>query len=143
MVFFQTYFQTKHKMEIKNNLLFILFVLVLISGCFLQILSICDLFFSYPTVILSETNFDVSAISFPSMTFCAYVGNSSKGMTSEGVFNTFNVSEIVDKIRYYDDESGRMSNIFHQVKFLRSLSKESNCFTIKPGKFCKLHFNMM
>ena len=136
-------FQPKHKMKIKNKLPFITFVLVLILGSFLQILSICELFFSYPTVILSETTFDVFAIPFPSMTFCAYVGNKTNRMTSEEDFDTFNVSEIVESIQYYDGESGHTLNIFHQVKFHRSLSRDCICYTIKPDEHGKLQFNCM
>ena len=128
-------------MKIKNNLLFIAFVLVLILGCFLQILSICELFFSYPTVILSETKFDIFETPLPTMTFCEYGGNRTKGITSEKVFETFNVSEIVESIIYYDGESGQTSNISHQVKFLRSLSRGCICFTIEPDENGKLHFN--
>ena len=128
-------------MKIKNNLLFIAFVLVLILGCFLQILSICELFFSYPTVILSQTTFDVSAIPFPSMTFCAYVGNRTNGMTSENVFETFDVSKIVEDLIYHDGESGNRLNIIHQVKFMPSLSEYHNCFTINSNKHGKFNFN--
>ena len=130
-------------MKIKNNLLFIGFVLVLILGCFLQILSICELFFGYPTVISSETKFDVFEIPLPTMTFCEYGGNRTKGMTSEKVFETFNVSEIVEEIIYYEGESGTKLNISYQVKFLRSLSRDCICFTIKPDENGKLHFNCM
>ena len=62
-------------------------------------------------------------------------------MTSEKVFDTFDVSEIVEEIIYYDMESGKKLNIFHQVKFLPSLSKDCNCFTIKPQDHGKLSFN--
>ena len=115
-------------MKIKNNLLFIAFVLVLILGCFLQILSICELFFSYPTVILSETTFDVSAIPFPSMTFCAYVENLTIGLTSEEIFETFNVSEIITSINYCNLETGNDSKLFYQANL--SSNYYYKCFTL-------------
>ena len=96
-------------MDIKNKLHFIVFVLILCLCCFLQILSICELFFSYPTVILSETTFDVSAIPFPSMTFCTYIENMTIGKTSEEFFENFNVSQIVGYFEYHNMETGKTS----------------------------------
>ena len=131
----------EQKMETKNNLLFIAFVLVLILGCFMQILSICELFFSYPTVILSETNFDVFETPLPTMTFCAYVLKRNKGLTSEKIFETFNVSEIVEGIHHWNVEKGYELNIAYQVQFTPSLSKDCRWFTINPNKHGKLIFN--
>src|SRR6201996_7447923 len=89
----------EENMKTKNKLPFIAFILILGLGCFMQIYSICELFFSYPTVTLSEANFDVSAIPFPSMTFCTYIGNTTIEMSSKQVFKTFNASEIVGYIQ--------------------------------------------
>ena len=55
-------------MNTKNNLLFIAFVLALSLGCFSQIYSICELFFSFPTVVLSKAN--VFEIPLTSLTLC-------------------------------------------------------------------------
>ena len=123
-------------MDIKNNLLFIGFVLVLILGCFLQILSICELFFSYPTVILSEITLHVSAIPFPSMTFCTYIEGMTIGKTSEELFEDFNVSEIVGSIEYLNMETGNVDDISYQANL--SLSYYFKCFTLnhlEQGKF--------
>ena len=95
----------------------------------------------FRSVILSETNFDVFETPLPTMTFCEYVRTPTKGMTSEKFFEIFNVSEIVEEIKYLDIERGKQLNIFDQVQIFRSLSKDCRCFTINPNKHGKLHFN--
>ena len=115
-------------MKIKNKLPFIGFVLVLKFCCLWQIYSICEHFFRYPTVILSETTFDVSAIPFPSMTFCTYIENMTIGKTSEELFENFNVSEIVSSIYYGNLETGKTDDISYQANL--SLSNYFKCFTL-------------
>ena len=112
----------------KNKIPFITFVLVLSLLCFMQIYSICELFFSYPTVILSEVNFDVYAIPVPTITFCI-VSNRYKGSTSEKIFKTLNVSQIVELFQYYDVVSGKFHDIFNQDQTSLSISMEYTCLT--------------
>ena len=125
-------------MNIKNKLPFVAFVLIVCLCCFMQILSICELFFSFPTVILSEVNFDVTAIPVPTMTFCINTGNGTFGKTSEEIFNKFNVSEIIGSFEYTDVESGKSDNIFRPDQVLLSLSMKYSCITlnhIRKGEF--------
>ena len=133
-------------MDIKNKIPYIGFVLVLGLFCFMQVYSICELFFSYPTVILSEVNFDVNAIPVPTMTFCIYIGNRTNGTTSEEIFKTLNILDIVQSFEYHDAGSGKSYNIFNPDESSLSLSMEYNCLTLKnlhQGKlnFIKLYLN--
>ena len=121
------------KMKVKNNLPFIAFVLALGIGCFSQIYSICELFFSFPTVVLSEANFDVFEIPLPSITLCTDISNRSHGKASEDVFKTFNISKTIDWIRYNEIENNHYKTIFNPDQIIEVLSMSYYCVTFKQG----------
>ena len=91
---------------------------------------------------LIKTHIETRALSGPglSITFCIYIGNRTEGTTSDEVFKTLNVSEIVDSFEYYDVGSGKSYNIFHPDQASLSLSMEFNCLTLKNSHQGELNF---
>src|ERR1700712_2708412 len=51
-----------------------IFNLVLVVGCFWQILSVCQMFFKYPTNISIETKYGSLSTTLPAITFCSGMG---------------------------------------------------------------------
>src|ERR1700712_1661578 len=52
-----------------------IFNLVLVVGCFWQILSVCQMFFKYPTNISIETKYGSLSTTLPAITFCTNIQN--------------------------------------------------------------------
>ena len=57
-----------------NNLFNLFVILVLITGCLLQIISIFNLYLSYPTNIFIETKFQSYSKTLPAISFCTNIG---------------------------------------------------------------------
>ena len=133
-------------MDIKSKGPFIAFVLVINLCCFWQIVSICQLFFSYPTNISIETDFDVFEIPLPSLTFCTNIRNRIRGKVSEDIFKTFKTQDIIGNITTIDqDHQETIVDIFSNYT-VESLSMDYYCFTInsfKQGNIMNLTLNIL
>ena len=102
-------------------------------ACFSQIYSVCELYFSFPTVILSKANFDVFEIPLPSITLCTDIGKRSYGKSSQEFFKTFNFSITIDWIRYYEQENNHDKIIFNPDQKIEILSMAYYCMTFKQS----------
>ena len=107
-------------------------------GCFWQIVSISKLFFSFPTNIFIDTEFDVFEIPLPSVTFCTDITNRSNGKTSQELFDTFKLNQTVLEIGYLHQESDETQNLFDPDQIIQAISMTYYCFTFNSYKQGKL-----
>ena len=116
------------KLEAKTIL-----VLVFLSiCCFWQIVSICSLYFNYPTNIFIDTNFDVFEQTLPALTFCTRIGTEHRGQnTSSDLFDMHLVNQTIQEISV--SSFAREEEVVtdrYLSSLIESLSIYYYCFTI-------------
>jgi len=115
---------------------------VLSIGCFWQISSICGLYFSYPTNIFIDTQFDVFDKELPAFTICTNIANRSRSKTLEKSFESFSIEKFVKEISIgFEDkmEINLTEQSFDTV--LESISFRYYCFTLNSQFKGKNTFN--
>ena len=121
-------------MKYNKYFVYIPIILVLNLGCFWQIVFICQLFFSYPTNVFIETQFDVFEMELPSLTFCAEIGNSSRGKTAEEALRTFKIEEFVEEVSYFNSGNEKQQNFNIMKHSIETMSMMYYCFTLNSYK---------
>src|ERR1700743_1874336 len=72
-----------------------LLLCMLILGCIWQIVSISSLYFSFPTHVFIETQFQSDDKPLPALTFCANIWNQTHGRHSPDIFANISLQELV------------------------------------------------
>ena len=84
---------------LKERLFKIIFILVLLMGCFWQMVKVCESYFNYPTNVFIETTVDPYSKPLPALTLCTNDG-AMWGRNSSEVFelksNKFKYEMIKD-----------------------------------------------
>ena len=129
---------TKRK-GLNNNFFNLTIILVLITGCLLQIISIFKLYLSYPTNIFIETKFQSYYKSLPAISFCTHIGDNS-GQSTDHIFGHKNVSDYVMNMIIWAPGFGKW-NVFPDnftLNVIERLGKEYYCLTFNSLIKCEL-----
>src|SRR5882724_9871340 len=85
-----------NKMNHGNTSATIIICLIIMSGSLYQLISVCNLFFSYPTnIFIEKTKFHTFGRQLPAMTFCCNVGNIPLGNKSREILSSFKIQHII------------------------------------------------
>ena len=101
-------------------------------GCFWQMVSICSLYFNYPTNIFIDTKFDVFEQTVPALTFCTSVGQTHRGKnTSTHLFDNFSLNTTIEQISI-NSLADQVDIITDQYlsSVIESVSINYYCFTL-------------
>ena len=131
-----------HKITVKTVNLII--ILVLITGCLWQIISIFDLYLRYPTNIFIETKFKSYYNSLPALTFCSNIGDHS-GQSTDDIFGKNYSNKIIQDVFILSADqssviSHRDGHLYDNISetVIESVGKKYYCLTFNSIIKCKL-----
>ena len=114
-----------------NNLVHFVFLTFILNGSLWHLSSIVELYFSYPTNILIETDFQTDERVMPALTFCANIWNQTRNRTTEQTFKDIIPDKIIANIYTvllrHQDQDLKQYTLGHT---LESLSLRYYCFLL-------------
>jgi hypothetical protein len=132
---------TKKNYSFKNICLISIFYSILSIGCIFQILSMYYLFYSYPTIVSTETQFEVHEEELPAITICGIYKNKSTTNSLNELFRSINIRNIIKKsvIKLHNSVESEITDKILDSVFA-SINSLYYCFTINSRIKCKFDF---
>ena len=123
-----------------------LFYIFVAIGCFWQIVTICGLYFNYPTIVSIETEYRESENELPALSFCTRLegsipeyDNSTNSVAKYA--EKFNVSKVVFNMTILDAKyeviKGNRKGEDTQNSLIQTINCVYTCFTFKSLLNCK------
>ena len=116
-----------------KNLFNLTTIILLCLGCSWQIITIFQLYFSYPTNVFIETKFDAMERQFPAISFCNQHAHEYGKIfnSSDLVFDQYTIEEIVrvETVDFLDRPMINLTSYFVE-KSIETASQQFYCLTL-------------
>ena len=114
-----------------NKIIKIVFSFLLTIGCIAHVYQMCELYYSYPTIVSSETQFENIDNVFPAITICVNNKISNKILTTNETFYQIKNQILITNASIYSDLKNSediTSDILNTM--IISVNNYFNCLTI-------------
>ena len=114
-----------------NKMFKIVFYFLLAIGCIAHSYQICELYYSYPTIVSSETQFENIDNVLPAITICGYIDQSNRKLNINDFYNKINAKQHFKNASLYRDTTFKKditSDVLKSLIF--AINSHYYCLTI-------------
>ena len=128
---------------IVNNIINLTVTLILLTGCLWQIITIFQLYLSYPTNIFIETKFKSYRKHLPAITLIVNIGDQS-GVSTDEIFRNNSYQDYVNLMVHLESDMG-LNNLYENISqnIIESVGKFYFCFTLNSLNKCEFQFGIV
>jgi hypothetical protein len=112
----------------------IIYFSIIFIGCFYQTYYICQFYYSYPTIVSTETQFFNNDNELPAITICAAFDETSRGSTLNQTLNNIDIRKLIKSANISTLDFSYHQNVTELVlkSTVIAINSQSYCLTINP-----------
>jgi hypothetical protein len=125
--YYSNSFKSKFNLSLKRFAILLIVYSIMSVGCIWQLVSICQLYFEYPTIVSIETKFENSNLELPAITFCTE--NLNRGIDIRESFKRTNIKDILKR----SEIETETHEVIHEESIetvIEIINSDYYCFTL-------------